>query len=79
MQKIKKVDNHFFKECYFTVGNLVLLQCICIPVGNDPAPFWANLYLYDYEDNFIFNLIKPINLEPPILRKPLTSLMMNVI
>ena len=26
-------------------------------MGIDPAPFWANLYLYRYEDKFIKNLI----------------------
>ena len=24
----------------------------------DPAPFWANLYLYSYEEEFISNLVK---------------------
>ena len=27
-------------------------------MGNDPVPFWANLYLYGYEADFISNLIK---------------------
>jgi len=27
-------------------------------MGNDPAPFWANLYLHHYEYQFISNLIK---------------------
>ena len=40
------------------VGNLVPLQCIDIPVGIDPTPFWANLCLFDCEDCFISNLIK---------------------
>ena len=26
-------------------------------MGIDPAPFWANLYLYHYEETFITNLI----------------------
>ena len=33
-------------------------QCIGIPMGIDPAPFWANLYLYFYEENYISNLIQ---------------------
>ena len=32
-------------------------QCIGIPMGIDPAPFWANLYLYYYEEKYISGLI----------------------
>ena len=58
----KGVDKRFFTRetlietvrflitnCYFTVGNLVLKQDIGIPMGIDPAPFWANLFLYFFE------------------------------
>jgi hypothetical protein len=31
---------------------------IGIPMGIDPAPFWANLYLYYYENEYIKALIK---------------------
>ena len=27
-------------------------------MGMDPAPFWANLYLYDYEQKYVSSLIK---------------------
>ena len=27
-------------------------------MGIDPAPFWANLYLYKYESDFITQLMK---------------------
>ena len=33
-------------------------QKIGIPMGIDPAPFWANLFLYTYEHNYIKELIK---------------------
>ena len=45
------------KQCYFTVGNLVLKQDIGIPMGIDPAPFWANLFLYSFESKFVQSLI----------------------
>ena len=45
------------KQCYFTVGNLVLKQDIGIPMGIDPAPFWANLFLYFFESKFVQSLI----------------------
>ena len=56
--QIKLLTSHLIKETYFQVGNLLFKQCIGIPMGIDPAPFWANLHLYTYEDAFIFRLIK---------------------
>ena len=44
--------NHLIKEYCFTVCNLLLLQCIYIPIGIDPAPFLPN----DYEADFISNI-----------------------
>ena len=40
------------------VRNLLLLQCISTPIGISPTPFWTNLYLYDYETDFIPSQIK---------------------
>ena len=37
--------------------NTVLRQAIGIPMGIDPAPFWANLFLYAYESSYISDLI----------------------
>ena len=34
------------KNAYFRVGNLLFRQVIGIPIGPDPAPFFANLFLY---------------------------------
>ena len=55
---IKLIVSHLVKGCYFQFGNLVFLQMIGIPMGIDPAPFWANLYLYYYENKFILDMIK---------------------
>ena len=38
--------------------NLVFRQSIGIPMGIDPAPFWANLYLHKYESDYITNLMR---------------------
>jgi hypothetical protein len=35
------------------VGNSIFQQIIGIPMGSDPAPFFANLYLHSYESNWI--------------------------
>ena len=56
-QQIKLLTVHLIKETYFVVGNLLFHQCIGIPMGIDPAPFWANLHLYLYECDFITSLI----------------------
>jgi len=63
-------DNRFFtntsladsvsfliKNCFFKVGNSILKQCIGIPMGIDPAPFWANLFLYHYESEYVKGLV----------------------
>merc|ERR1712055_637257 len=50
---IKLAIKHLICECYFTVGNSVFIQTIGIPMGIDPAPFWANLYLYKFEHRFM--------------------------
>ena len=54
---LKRAVRHLIENCHFTVGNLVMRQCIGIPMGIDPAPFWANLYLYYYEEKYISGLI----------------------
>ena len=61
-----KFSKELFKEglsylmgnCYFTFGEHVFRQVIGIPMGSDPAPFMANLFLYHYESNWINNLKK---------------------
>ena len=49
---------HLISNCYFSVGNVVMRQNIGIPMGIDPAHFWANLFLYTYEHDYIKKLIK---------------------
>ena len=55
---LKRAVEHLIKCCFFEVGNLVLLQVIGIPMGIDPAPFWANLYLSKHECDFIKDMIR---------------------
>ena len=56
-QSLKVSVRFLISECHFSFGNLVFTQSIGIPMGIDPAPFWANLYLYYYENEFIDLLI----------------------
>ena len=43
--QLKALVKHLITRTYFIVGNLIIRQSIGIPMGIDPAPFWANLYL----------------------------------
>ena len=56
--QIKVLISHLIRETYFQIGNLSFKQCIGIPMGIDPAPFWANLHLYTYEYKFIKSLMR---------------------
>lgn len=38
--------------------NVLLLQTVNIPMWIDLAPFWTNLYLYNYESKYLTNLIR---------------------
>ena len=40
-------------NCYFTLGERIFRQRIGIPMGSDPAPFMANLFLYFYEAKYV--------------------------
>ena len=45
-------------NCFFTLGNKVFRQVIGIPIGSDPAPLMANLFLYFYENKCVRTLKK---------------------
>ena len=32
-------------------------QTISIPMGIEPAPFWANIFLHSYEEEYMSSLI----------------------
>ena len=55
--KFKALVKHLITNTYFIVGNLIVHQSIGIPMGIEPAHFWANLYLYYYESKFITTLM----------------------
>ena len=60
---LKMAVAHLIENCYFSVGNIIMRQAIGIPMGIDPAPFWANLFLYTYEEEFISNLMRTNKVE----------------
>ena len=54
----KDALKYLMESCYFTFGDRIFRQAIGIPMGCDPAPFMANLFLYHYESNWLKNLRK---------------------
>ena len=56
--KIKDALKFLMSSCFFTLGNLLFKQVIGIPMGSDPAPFMANLFLYFYENKWLMQLKK---------------------
>ena len=57
-KKIKDALRYLMNNCFFTLGNLLFKQVIGIPMGSDPAPFMANLFLYFYENKWLMKLKK---------------------
>ena len=55
-ETIKQAIVYLLNSCYFTVGIDVLRQIIGIPMGSDPAPFFANFFLYFFEREWLLKL-----------------------
>ena len=55
---LKTALKHLIENSFFMVGNHTMRQAIGIPMGIDPAPFWANLFLYTYEYEYMKQLIQ---------------------
>ena len=54
---LKTSLKHLIQNCYFMVGSSLLRQQIGISMGIDPVPFWANFFLYTYENEYMSELI----------------------
>ena len=59
---LKRTVHFIIENSYFIVGNVLLLQTVGILMGTDPAPFWSNLYLYNYISKYTANLTRTNNL-----------------
>ena len=55
---LKMAVKFLIVDSHFQIGNRVIIQNIGVPMGIDPAPFWANLYLYKYEFEFLTRLTR---------------------
>ena len=57
---MKDAVSYLLSNCYFTVGPKIFCHIIGIPMVSDPAPFFANLFLYYYESRWMNELKKKI-------------------
>ena len=48
-------------NCHFKFGDKLFRQIVGIPMGSDPAPFFANLFLHQYESRWIKKMKKENN------------------
>ena len=58
ISSVKNAIKYLLDNTFFTVGNKLFQQVIGIPMGSDPAPFFANLFLYFYESKYVKSLMK---------------------
>ena len=61
LDKILKGLKYLLDNCYFKLGNKLFRQIIGIPMGSDPAPYFANLFLYRYESRWLTKMKKENN------------------
>ena len=57
---MKDAVSYLLSNCYFTVGPKIFCQIIGIPMGSDPAPFFANLFCTTMKADGWMNLRKKI-------------------
>ena len=57
-EALKDAIKYLIENSYFTFGEKFFRQIIGIPMGSDPAPFMANLFLYHFESKWVNNLKK---------------------
>ena len=55
---VEQLFGYFVRNCYFSIEDQVFQKVIVIPMGSDPAPFFAHLFLFCYEWEYINNLKK---------------------
>ena len=58
LDKILIAIKFLLDNCHFNFGNKLFRQIIGIPMGSDPAPYFANLFLYRYESRWLNQMKK---------------------
>ena len=60
-ESIREAVKYLLDECYFKLGDKLFRQKIGIPMGSDPAPAFANLFLFHYESTWLKTIKKTNN------------------
>ena len=63
---VKEAIAFILHNCFFSNGNIIMIQIIEIPMGSDPALFFANLF---YSTKKLTRLRHNVNLEQSMLKK----------
>ena len=50
---LKEAINFLLHNWFFSIGNIIMIQVIWIPMGFDPVPFFANLFLAHKEADWV--------------------------
>ena len=61
-ESIIKAVSYLINNCYFNLGGKLFRQMIGIPMGSDPAPAFANLFLFYYESSWLNKMKKSDNI-----------------
>lgn len=59
-ESVTEAIAYLISNCYFRLGDKLFRQDVGIPMGSDPAPAFANLFLFHYESSWL-NSIKKTN------------------
>ena len=62
LDQILKAIEYLLNNCHFKFGNKLFRQIVGIPMGSDPAPYFANLFLYRYESRWLNKMKKDNNI-----------------
>ena len=52
-EDVKEALTYLINNAYFRIGTNIFRQKIGIPMGSDPAPFFANLFLFHFESKWV--------------------------
>ena len=50
---LKGAIKFLLHDCFFSIGNITMIQVIELPMGSDPATFFANLFLAHKEADWV--------------------------
>ena len=53
LTSLTQAVKYLLDKCFFKVGSQIFWQVIRIAMGSDPAPFYANLFLFNYESEWV--------------------------